>query len=59
MIRLADVVVAEFGSLMELFTDHLGGVVIFHVMAGENTAEVFPVALVGHHLANDLSDSRL
>ena len=41
MIHSADIVVAEFGSLAELFTDHhLSG------DGGENTVEVFPAALV-------------
>jgi hypothetical protein len=42
----ADVVVAEFGSVVELLTNHSDKITIFHAMAGEHTVEVFPVALI-------------
>lgn len=42
----AEVVIAEFGSLVELLADHLDEITILHAMAGENAAEIFPVAPV-------------
>ena len=36
----ADAVVAKFGSLVELLTNHSDEITIFHAMARENTVEV-------------------
>lgn len=38
-----EVVIAGFGSLVELLVNHLNEITILHAMAGENAVEIFPV----------------
>jgi hypothetical protein len=42
----AEVVIAEFGSLVELLANHLDEITILHAMAGENAVEIFPAAVI-------------